>query len=411
MTTDKTEAGIVIVGAGECGGRAALALRDKGYTGRVTLVGSESELPYERPPLSKPAGDSLDDALNPVCVAMQERFAEADSELRLGCEVSAIDRDARCLQLADGDRLPYAQLLLATGARPRRLPLPGDEHLLALRTLADARQIYTAAASAQRAVIVGAGLIGLEMAALLRKHGVAVSVVEAAPRALGRAVPVPLAQRLTQRHLDAGVEFHFDARIESIDANGLKLAGGERIDGDLLIGAVGAQPNVELAEAAGLVVDNGIRVDAQLRTDDPLIFAAGDCSNAYHPRYDRAMRLETWRNACDQADCAADNLLGMGREFAQIPWFWTDQYELGLQVAGLFESDQQLVSRPIGEDAELVFALDGAGRLVAAGGLGPGNSVAKDIKIAEKLIERAAVIAAETLSDPASNLKKLLKSA
>ncbi|MBD9638981.1 FAD-dependent oxidoreductase [Ensifer sp. ENS07] len=390
----------VIIGAGEAGLRAAATLRDAGES-HVTLVGGEQMPSYDRPALSKPDGET---GLfhRPIAVDL------AGVEVMLGRTADRIDRVAKEVILTTGERLTYDRLLLATGARPRRLPCDPAGHALMLRTLADAEAIYGKAVAGARAVMIGAGLIGLELAAELTRRGMAVHVLEAGPRALGRGVPAEIADVIVGRHRYAGSTFDFDVRIDRFEQGSVVLADGNRIEADLLIAAVGVEPEVGLALSAGLTCPNGIEVDRRLVTSDPSILAAGDCAVVDHPRYGRT-RFETWRNACDQGAHAAKVMLGGHESFDALPWFWSDHFDLGLQAVGLHDPSRRAVRRDLTEGGWLRFELDENDVLQAASGIGPGNSVARDIRLAEKLIERGASCSPEALADPGSGLKSLLK--
>jgi 3-phenylpropionate/trans-cinnamate dioxygenase ferredoxin reductase subunit len=394
---------VVIVGAGECGARAAFALREAGHDGKVTLIGEERHWPYERPPLSKPAENG---AVAVRSIASPERYVDARIDLRRNVGVALIDRVAREVELTDGARVGYDRLLLATGSLPRRLS-PNDGALV-LRTADDAEAIAARLAPGARVVVIGAGLIGLELSATFRAGGVAVTVVEAASRALGRAIPPVIAERLVARHREAAVEILFDARIKAVAGDGIALADGTQIAADMVVVAIGVAPNTRLAEAAGLAVENGIAVDATLATSDPAVFAAGDCASFPYQAAGRRVRVESWRNAQDQGAHAARAMLGALEPFRRVPWFWSDQYELGLQVAGLYDPAAPLVARETGNGALLMFQCGADGRLAMAAGIGPGNAVAKDVRIAERLIEQGAEVSAEALADPSVGLKSLL---
>ncbi|OCO99881.1 MULTISPECIES: FAD-dependent oxidoreductase [unclassified Ensifer] len=396
--------GIVIIGAGEAGTRAAFALREAGFAGSVTLAGTEPHLPYERPPLSKPLNGAVQ--MKPICGAAALQAAGID--YLQGVSALRLDPAARSVALSDGRRLAYDKLLLATGARPRRLTCPGAERALDFRTYADAAAIFSRAESGKGVAIIGGGLIGMELAAVLRGKGITVSVIEAAPKPLGRAVPPRFATKLHARHQQEGVAFHLGQGIAEITDNAVRLADGSAVPADVVVAAIGVLPDVGLAEAAGLATGNGILTDAFLRTSDPAIFAAGDCAAVAQPGGGH-VRFESWRNARNQAETAARNMAGGKEAFAAIPWFWTDQYDLGLQVAGLPQLDHQSVTRQL-DGGELEFYLDG-GRLVAAAGLGLGNALAKDIKLAEMLIAAGIGPDPAVLADPGANLKALLKSA
>jgi 3-phenylpropionate/trans-cinnamate dioxygenase ferredoxin reductase subunit len=396
---------MAIVGAGECGARAAFTLRESGWDGDIVLFGAEPGLPYERPPLSKPGTDGAN--FRPIADA--QRLQAAAIDFRPGVPVAAVKAGGRRLVLADGRELPYEKLLLATGARPRDLQCPGAEAVHVFRTHADAVVLYEKAKCGRRALLVGAGLIGLELAATLRAAGLEVTVVEAAPRALGRAVLPALAERLLARHRAEGVEVLLGTGIERIDDGVVTLADGSTREADVVLAAIGVVPETTLAEAAGLAVDNGIVVDGRLASSDPHIFAAGDCARAPSRFAPGPVRLENWRNAQDQGAHAARAMLGAAEHYDAVPWFWSDQYDLGLQVAGLPEPGRACVARRVSAEAEILFQLADDGRLLSASGLGPGTSIAKDIRIAEMLIARAARPAAEALQDTSLKLKTLLR--
>ncbi|GAA3072221.1 FAD-dependent oxidoreductase [Rhizobium viscosum] len=396
--------GIVIIGAGECGTRAAFALREAGYSGSITLVGAEPHLPYERPPLSKP----MDGAVQMKLICAEEVLAAAGIDYLKGMSASKLEADAATVILSDGRVLTYEKLLLATGARPRRLACPGAERALDFRTHADAETIFASARPGRSVAIIGGGLIGMELASVLRGKGVAVSIIEAAPRILGRAVPPRFAEKLHARHIAEGVGFHLDRSVIAINDDGVLLTDGSMVRAQLVVSAIGVMPEIALAQEAGLTTGNGILADAHLCTSTPNIFAAGDCAAVSQPGGGHT-RFESWRNARVQAEVAARNMTGSAEAFAAIPWFWSDQYDLGLQVAGLPQPEHQSVVRSLG-DGELEFYLDG-GRLVAAAGLGVGNSLAKDIKLAEMLIAAGVHPDPAALADPSLNLKALLKGA
>ncbi|WP_192357901.1 NAD(P)/FAD-dependent oxidoreductase [Mesorhizobium mediterraneum] len=404
--------GMVIIGAGECGGRAALALRDLGYDGPVTLVGDEPHLPYERPPLSKEAMAS--DAPAIKAIASDEVLAERSIRHIHSVQSVAIDRAAHVVHLSDGSVLPYDKLLLATGSTPRRLPLPGlGARCVYLRTFNDALAIRAHLSAGNRIAIVGGGFIGLELAAAARRLGATVTVIEAQPRILMRGVPAEIAQVIHRAHEAEGVKILCGEGIAAIADDGaevrIALAGGQEIVADLAVIGIGAVPVTGLAAEAGLAIDNGIAVDAELRTSDPDIFAAGDCCSFPLAIYGgRRVRLEAWRNAQEQGALAARNMLGAGEAHAAVPWFWSDQYGLTLQISGLSDEGSEVVRRDLDAGAFILFHLAQDGRLVAASGIGPGNSVARDIRLAEMLIARRAKPAPEALGSQTIKLKSLL---
>lgn len=406
--------GMVIVGAGECGARAAQALREAGWTGDIALIGAEILPPYERPPLSKAVLVAEGDP-TPTHPLTVESAAAKGITMLLGTRVAEIDRIGHAVILEDGSRLPYAKLLLATGANPRRLTVAGAEsgRVRYLRSFADALALRECLRPEARLCIVGGGFIGLEVAASAIARGCRVTVVEAAPRILMRGVPAPLAALIARRHEQAGVSFRIGASIDCIvEANetiSVVLADGTEIACDTVVAGIGAIPDVALAERAGLAVENGVRVDEHLRTSDPDIFAAGDCCSAPHPLYGgRRIRLEAWRNAHDQGTLAARNMLGAGLRYEAVPWFWSDHYELTLHIAGLADQAAMQVKRDLGDGAELFFHLDGDGHLIAASGFGPLGKVAKEVRLAEMLIQKRARPAADQLAAPDVKLKSLL---
>ncbi|MEY9559602.1 NAD(P)/FAD-dependent oxidoreductase [Sinorhizobium fredii] len=403
---------IVIVGAGECGARAAFALREKGFEGEISLIGAEPHLPYERPPLSK---DGLAGAEPPKYVAGPDRYEEARIAVLTSVTVEAIDRRRKAVRLADGRSIDYDRLLLATGARPRPLPDAPEnaERVRMLRTHADALGIRSALAPGRKLAIVGGGFVGLELAATARKLGAEVVLIEGLPRVLSRGVPEEIATIVTERHRQEGVEIICGARIAALKADDIgarvHFADGASRLADLIVVGIGAVPNTQLAEAAGILVENGIAVDETLRTSDPDIYAAGDCCSFPLSHYrGRRVRLEAWRNAQDQGTLVAANLMGAAELVASVPWFWSDQYELTLQIAGLADGAATTVRRDLGDGAFILFHLDGEGRLVAASGIGPGNAVARDIRLAEMLIAAGSRPDPTALSSPETKLKMLL---
>lgn len=356
-----------------------------------------------------------DDLLSPKWVGLPDRFAELKIETITGRPVIGIDRQRKTVKLADGATIPYAKLLLATGAVPRRLPLApkASERIAYLRTYTDALSIRAHLEPGSHVAVIGGGFIGLELAASARKRGADVTVVEAQPRILMRGVPEEIARVIHDRHLAESIKVTCGRGLKSItetrDEVLIELVDGETIHADLAVVGIGAQPVTALADAAGLALDNGIAVDARLATSDPDIFAAGDCCSFPLAIYGgRRVRLESWRNAQDQGMLAAANMLGRAEPIASVPWFWSDQHDLTLQVAGLAEGAASTVRRDLGEGAFILFHLAEDGRLLAASGIGPGNAVARDIRLAEMLIAKGARPAPEQLAEPQVKLKALL---
>ncbi len=407
------DTGMVIIGAGECGVRAAFALRENGYQGPVTLIGTEKHLPYERPPLSKEAMVSEDHPI-PRTIAAESLFTERNIGFIGSSTASSINREVKSVTLDDGRQIPYERLLFATGAIPRPLPLAaGSKHCATLRSFDDALAIRARFQPGARIVIVGGGFIGLELAASARKRGASVTVIEAQSRIMMRGVPEEIAEAIDTRHRDEGVTILCDTGIVSFadtaDNVAITLSTGDVIVADLAIIGIGATPVTALAESSGLETGNGIVVNDWLQTSDPDIYAAGDCCIFPLAIYGgRRVRLEAWRNAQEQGALAARNMLGAQEPHQAVPWFWSDQYELGLQVAGLSDEGTQTIRRDLGEGAFILFHLAVDGRLVAASGIGPGNAVAKDIRLAEMLIARGARPDSGQLAASHVKLKSLL---
>lgn len=405
-------AGMVILGAGECGARAAFALRENGYEGSITLVGNEQHLPYERPPLSK---STLIDEPGHKLVAAEEKYDTAGISLRLGTVVDAILPEQGFIMLADGERVMFDKLLLATGARPRRLPESATPkgHTKYLRTFDDAVDIRSRLGSEKRLAIVGAGFIGLELAATARAMGTEVVVLEAQARVLMRGVPAEIAEAIRLRHMAEGVDLRCGTSIAAIEEDDAKamitLADGTLLEVDTVVVGIGAVPNTDLAEAAGIKTENGIAVDESLRTSAANVFSAGDCCSFPLTLYGgRRVRLEAWRNAQDQGTLAAMNMLGGHETISSVPYFWSDQYDLTLQVVGLADGASRVVERKVDGDAFILFHLDGDGTLLAASGIGRGNAIGRDIKLAERMIASRVRVDADALASPDVRLKTLL---
>jgi 3-phenylpropionate/trans-cinnamate dioxygenase ferredoxin reductase subunit len=407
-------AGIVIVGAGHAGTSAAVTLRAEGWSGPVTLVGGEAFHPYERPPLSK--AFMLSQHEQPGVHIVSEGWFAANGVAHLrGTAAMAVDLAARTVRLADGGSLAYAQLLLCTGARPRRLPVKGDaaDAVLYLRSFGDALALRGRLAGGGHLLVVGGGFIGLEIAASARAKGCPVTIVEAGPRLLTRGVPESIARRVAARHEAEGVRVICGAGLTAVNRDGgslcVTLADGTQIDCDAIVAGVGAIPETGLAEEAGLAIDNGIAVNASLRTSDPHVFAAGDCCSFPHLLLGgRRIRLEAWRNAQDQGATAARAMLGREVTYDVVPWFWSDQYDLTIQVAGLPDEAARIVTRPLADGVDLNFHLAHDGRLVAASAFGPNGLIGREVRLAEMLIARSARPDPDALASPQVRLKSLL---
>lgn len=407
---------IIIVGAGHAGGRAALALREQGYAGRLLLIGDEPHLPYERPALSKQLllGSQPADACH---IGDSQQYQAQDIERLSATRVSAIAPASRQITLHDGSRLDYHKLLLATGGRARQAPLPGAQlaGVQLLRTLDDAAALRPRLQAGQRLVVVGGGFIGLEVAASARQLGCQVTVLEAGDRLAARALPPLLSERLLQLHRAHGVTVRLGCQLRGFhgacSVSAVELADGELLPCDTVVVGIGIQPNTELAAAAGLAVGNGIRVDSRLQSSDPHIYAVGDACEFPAPQDGQPQRLETWRNAELQARHVARNLLGADEPYAALTWFWSDQYDHSLQLVGSLPAAANCITRPLADNGVLLFCLDAAGRLQGACGWGAGNSIARDIKLAEMLIASGKALDPTALAAPDINLKTLLKGA
>ncbi len=324
---------IVIIGAGQGGFQAAASLRQEGFGGQITLIGAEPGLPYQRPPLSKAylktgEADKLD--LRP-----ESFFEKNDIQLISGLEIEEIDRAAKQVR-AGSQSFDYDHLILAVGTRNMRPPIPGLEAALDLRTLADAEKLRAALDRPMRCAVIGGGFIGLEFAAVARGLGHDVTVAEAAPRLMARAISPDMSQRFLEKHQDMGTKVLLGQPVAEVDGTAIVMADGARSEADLVLLAAGVVPNTELAAAAGLTVANGVVVNAQLLTDDPAISALGDCAVFPDPFSDRNVRLESVQAAADHARLIAKRLVhGSDAPYSAVPWFWSDQADWKLQIAGL----------------------------------------------------------------------------
>ncbi|RDK00842.1 NAD(P)/FAD-dependent oxidoreductase [Paraburkholderia lacunae] len=404
---------MVIVGGGQCGARAAHALRENGWDGAITLLGDEGLLPYERPPLSKSV--LLGQKTVGQCAIYDKTFfRDQRVDVRVDASVTAIDRAGRKVILAGGDRLAYRRLLIATGAQPRRLDLLGATlpGVHVLRGAPDALAIADELLAGQRIAVIGAGFIGLEITAAAVARGCEVVVLEAAPRALMRAVPEAVANCLVERHRQMGVDVRFAVQVERIAGetrvSGVQLADGTVVPCDAVVAGIGVTPRTALAEAAGIDIANGIAVDETLRTSDPSIYAAGDVCSFPHPLFGRRIRLECWKNAEDQARVAARNMLGHSETCSSVPWFWSDQYDMTIQIAGLPALGPTTVVRETGAASRVFFSLDANGVLVGASGVGQTGEIARDVRIAQELIARRSCVEPALLADRDTKLRSLL---
>ena len=350
---------VVIVGAGHAAGQLVASLKQQKFGGQIVLIGDEPYLPYQRPPLSKKflSGDLPAERLY---VKPATFYDDPQIELRLETRVTAIDRDNKMLTTEAGDKIAYDKLILALGSRVRRLPIDGAEldGVHYLRTIAEVDGIRSEIHKKKNAVIVGAGYIGLEVAAVIRQLGLEVTVVEMADRVMSRVVSPEISDFYQIEHTNQGVKLRLSTGISAFRGDGrieaVETADGELIPADFTVVGVGIMPNTELASAAGVSVDDGIVVDDTCQTSDPDIYAVGDCTRHPNSIYDQALRLESVHNALEQAKTAVSNICGNEVHYSQVPWFWSDQYDLKLQIAGLSAGYDDVVIR--GNPADRSFA-------------------------------------------------------
>ena len=351
--------GIVIIGAGQAAGQAAASLRQGKYEGSITILGNETQPPYQRPPLSKQylSGEL---GMDRVMVRPEKFYADQDIALHTGTRVESVDRSAKTVTTSSGDSYEYDKLLIATGSRPRILTIPGSDlsGIHYLRTIDDVDGIREAMQTAKKICIVGGGYIGLEVAAVAVTSGLQVTVLEMEDRILQRVTTPEMSEYYHELHAGRGVNIRVNTGVSGFqgeDHVSTVLCGDEKMDADLVIVGIGIIPNIELAEAAGLDCNNGITVDDHCRTSDPHIYAAGDCTNHPNPIMGRRLRLESVPNAMEQARVSASNMLGADKVYASIPWFWSDQYDLKLQMVGFSADGDTSVQR--GDKATNQFAV------------------------------------------------------
>jgi 3-phenylpropionate/trans-cinnamate dioxygenase ferredoxin reductase component len=399
---------VVIAGAGHAAGQAVVTLMQHKFAGRIVLVGDEPQLPYQRPPLSKKylAGDI---AAERLYLKPASFFDNPQIEVRTGTRVDNIDRASGQLVTTDGARIPYDTLILATGSRVRRLDAEGSEleGILYLRTIGDVDAIRARLAPGKRMVIVGAGYIGLEVAAVCRQRGLDVTVLEMADRVMSRVVSAEVSEFYQVQHTAHGIRLLLATGLESFVGNGrvtgVRTGEGDTIPADLVVVGVGIVPNTELAESAGLATDNGIVVDDRCRTADSAIFAIGDCTSHPNPIYGRRVRLESVHNAVEQAKTAASNICGIETHYTDVPWFWSDQYDLKLQIAGLSQGYDQTVLRgdPAGAHFSCAYLRDGV--LIAVDAI----NAPRDFMQSKPLIANAVRCDPAALADPQVALRDL----
>ena len=400
---------LVIAGAGHAAGQTVVSLRQAGFDGPITMVGEEPYPPYQRPPLSKKflAGEL---ELERLLLRRARYYRDHDIDLRLSTRVETIDRDHKSVLLSDGERLHYDSLVAATGSQARQLNIPGHglTGINYLRTVDDVLRIRKGFSVGERLVVVGGGYIGLEVAAVAVSHGLHVTVLEVVDRVMSRVVAPPVSEFFESIHREAGVKIRCGARpaaefVGRDSVQAVVLDDGEEVPADLVLIGVGILPNVALASAAGLECDDGIVVDEFCRSSDPDILAVGDCTNHPNSLLGRRLRLESVHNAQEQAKTAAATLCNDLKPYAQIPWFWSDQYDIKLQIVGLSGDHDEIAIR--GDPASRSFAVFylRAGQLIAVDAI---NS-AREFMLAKKLIAAGAHFSQQTLEDSAIDFKQL----
>ncbi|VWB23254.1 NAD(P)/FAD-dependent oxidoreductase [Burkholderia lata] len=413
MTNDRVMA---IVGAGHAGGRAAQVLRESGWSGRIVLIGAEAHLPYERPPLSK--GVLTGERGAAQCRLRDPDAWAADRIEPVVATVERIDPHAREVRVSGARVFGYDALLLATGGRARRLTIPGAtlDGVFALRTLDDAAALGMRLVPDARIVLIGGGFIGLEVAASARLRGCRVTVLDAAPRLLGRVVPETIAARVHALHEREGVAIRVNRKPVAIErtaggALAVVLDDGDTLIADTVVAGIGIDPADELARDAGLAVECGIVVNTRLETSAHGIYAAGDVAVFPSVLSGRLVRQETWHGAETQARVAARNMLGADEPYRETPWFWSDQYDAQLQVAGEPALGERSVARVLDDDAEIHFHFDAGARLVAASGFGRASGFVKEMRVARMLVERGIDVSPAAVADRGVKLKSLVSAA
>lgn len=398
--------GMVIIGAGHAAGQAAASLRQEKYEGPITIIGDEPHIPYQRPPLSKQYL-SGEQAIERVYLRPEKFYDDKDVTLKLGVSATEIDREAKQVVLDSGETVPYNKLIIATGSRPRILNIEGSDlkGIHYLRTIADVDAIRNEMAAGKNLVIVGGGYIGLEVASVGIEKGLNVHVLEMESRILQRVTTPEMSEYYHNLHSGRGVNIHTDTMVSGFAGSEQVeqvLCGDASFDADLVIVGIGIIPNIELAQAAGLECDNGIVVDDHCRTSDPEIYAAGDCTNHPNPLLDRRLRLESVPNAMEQARVCVSNMLGGDKVYAAMPWFWSDQYELKLQMVGFSaDGDEHVLRGNMEENQFAVFYLNN-GKVAAADAV----NNPKEFMVCKQLVGKAVDPAA--LANPETELKDLL---
>ncbi len=407
MSADRT---VVIVGAGHAGGRAAQAMRQYGFEGRILLIGEEPHVPYERPPLSKEL-IVTDAGLEKVQLHEAAWYAENRIDLIAGNGAASIDAAGRRVELADGRAVAFDRLMLTTGARVRRLPVPGADldGVFYLRTLDDSDAIKARISAGTEVAVIGGGFIGLEIAGSAVTLGATVTVLEAADRPMGRSVAPEVADWFARMHRDRGVDLRLGVTVGALEGtgavSGVRLGGGSIVPAEVVVIGIGILPNVEIAGAAGLAVDNGIVVDDRGRTSHPDIYAAGDVANQPNAFAGRRLRLESYQNAQDQAAAVARNLCGADEAYEDSLWVWSDQHDVNLQMTGAPEHWDRLVWRGNPDDGPATVFYLADGRIVAVNTIDNG----REMRPAQRLMQSGKAFEADALADTSVKLLKLAR--
>jgi 3-phenylpropionate/trans-cinnamate dioxygenase ferredoxin reductase subunit len=403
---------LVIVGASLTGGGAAATLRQEGFDGRVVLIGAESQPPYERPPLSKEylRGES---SFQSTLVQPPDFYRENGIETRFGVRATRVDATEKVVELNGGERVGYDRLLIATGGRNRRFPIPGLdlEGVHDLRTAADCDRIRAEIAPGRKAVVVGMGFIGSEVAASLRQWDVEVVVVDRNKVPLRRVLGEEVGRVMEGIHRDHGATLIFEDTVAAFEGTGrverVMTQGGRRIECDFVVMGLGIEPVTELLAGTGVEIENGIVVDEFCRTSVEGIYAAGDVANHYHPVFERRIRVEHWQNALNQGSAAARSMLGKGESYDEVPWFWSDQYDSNLQYAGFHTEWDELVVRGSMEERNFVAFYRKGGQILAVVAVNRG----RDLRRSMRLIKTRRPVDASKLQDPDIDLRTLVDTA
>ena len=399
---------LVVVGAGQAGIQCIASLRKEGYSGSITLIGEENHLPYQRPPLSKGflSGATASDRLY---LKKLEFFQENSIQLDLGVKATKIDRENCLVHLSDNKTIGYDKLVLATGSRVRKLNFPGSnlDGINYLRGIDDATLLKDGLLKSKNLVIVGAGYIGLEVAAVATEFDINITVIEMADRVMNRTVDPIISQYYEKLHINNGIKFILNESLEKVDGNNtvehVICSGGSSIQADILVIGAGVIPNVELAEGSGLSCENGISVDQYGLTEDMKVFACGDCTNHPNEKLNRRLRLESVHNAMEQSKTVASSIMGKKTAYNQIPWFWSDQYDHKLQIVGLSGDQDEVLMRGSQEESKFMLFYLKEEEIIAIDAV----NNPKEFLICRKLVENKVKISPEDILNQSKNLNDL----